>query len=117
MYDPDDEGTVLLKVPPKINARLIRRNTGEEFVINKERTKIGKKAAVVDICIQGNKTISREHCIITFEEGVFFLEDCHSLNHTYLNKTELEPEIPVRLETDSEIQMSDELFDFIIEEG
>ena len=35
----------------------------------------------------------------------------------YLNKTELEPEIPVRLETDSEIQMSDELFDFIIEEG
>ena len=89
----------------------------EEFVINKERTKIGKKAAVVDICIQGNKTISREHCIITFEEGVFFLEDCHSLNHTYLNKTELEPEIPVRLETDSEIQMSDELFDFIIEEG
>lgn len=117
LYDPDDEGTVLLKVPPKINARLIRRNTGEEFVINKERTKIGKKAAVVDICIQGNKTISREHCIITFEEGVFFLEDCHSLNHTYLNKTELEPEIPVRLETDSEIQMSDELFDFIIEEG
>lgn len=117
LYNPDDEGTVLLKVPPKINARLIRRSTGEEFVINKERNKIGKKAAVVDICLQGNKTISREHCIITFEEGEFFLEDCNSLNHTYLNKTQLEPETPVKLETDSEIQMSDELFDFIIEEG
>lgn len=117
LYDPDDEGTVLLKVPPKINARLIRRSTGEEFVINKERTKIGKKAAVVDICIQENKTISREHCTITFEEGEFFLEDCNSLNHTYLNKNQLEAEVPVKLETGSEIQMSDELFDFIIEEG
>ena len=54
---------------------------------------------------------------MTFEEGVFSWKTVDSLNHTYLNKTELEPEIPVRLETDSEIQMSDELFDFIIEEG
>lgn len=116
LHNPDDEGTVLLKVPPKIKARLIRRLTGEEFRIDKPQTKIGKKAAVVDIYIRGNNTISREHCVITFEDGEYFLEDSSSLNHTYLNKKELELGLPEKLETNSVIQMSDELFDFIIEE-
>lgn len=117
LHDPDNEATVLLKKTPPINARLIRCKTGEEFHINKEKTKIGKRAAVVDIYIRENKTISREHCMISFESGEYFLEDTNSLNHTYLNNRELEPGIPEKLENHSEIQMSDELFEFVIEEG
>lgn len=116
LQDPDNEKTVLLKKIPPINAWLIRKKTGEKFHITKTKTKIGKRAAVVDVYIRENKTISREHCMISFESGEYFLEDTESLNHTYLNSRELTPNVPEKLENHSEIQMSDELFEFVIEE-
>lgn len=115
LINEDDEGTVLLKTIPRVNAKLVRERTGETFpVVNKE-SMIGK-GSKADIHIRNNNTISREHCTISYDAGEYSLEDNKSLNYTYLNGKQLQPGEKAKLESGCEIQMSDEIFHFIIEE-
>lgn len=116
LKNPDDEGTVLLKTIPRINAKLVREKTGEVFPVINKVSSIGKQGSKVDIHIRNNNTISREHCIISYDAGEYFLEDNKSLNYTYVNGKQLQPGKKVKLESGYEIQMSDEIFHFIIEE-
>lgn len=116
LMNEDDEGTVLLKTIPRVNAKLVRERTGESFPVVNKVSMIGKQGSKVDIHIRNNNTISREHCIIYYDAGEYCLEDNKSLNYTYLNGKQLQPGKKVKLESGCEIQMSDEIFHFIIEE-
>lgn len=109
-----EEGTVLLKRTPVINAKLVRSQTKEEFSVNKADCRIGKKSAVVDICLRNNPTISREHCRIIYEEGDYYIEDCNSSNFTYLEGKRVMPGEKKKLSDCSKIQISDEEFHFYI---
>lgn len=115
LADSGAEGTVLLKTIPRINAKLLRERTGECFPVVNKVSKIGKQASKVDIVIRNNNTISREHCILSYDAGKYYLEDNGSLNYTYLNGKQLDPGEKVGLENGCEIQMSDEIFHFVIE--
>lgn len=112
LHDDGNEGTVLLKAPPRIHASIMRKRTQEIFFINTEAVVIGKRALDVDICIRENPTISRKHCMIRFHDDAFYLEDCDSMNGTYLDGEKVNSGEPVKLYEGCIIKMSDEEFLF-----
>lgn len=112
LRDDGDNETVLLKRTYKIHAELERERTQEVFPITVENCKIGKRALMTDICIRNNPTISREHCVIRFREGEYYIEDMNSSNYTYLNGIRVMPAHPEKLEQGDRIRLSDEEFIF-----
>ena len=98
LRDDGDSETVLLRQPQKISAKLIRINTQEVFSVTTENCKIGKRALMADICIRNNPTISREHCVIRFRDGDYYIEDMDSSNYTYLNGIRVMPGHPKKLQ-------------------
>lgn len=112
LRDDGDSETVLLRQPQKIAAKLIRINTQEVFSVTTENCKIGKRALMADICIRNNPTISREHCVIRFRDGDYYIEDMDSSNYTYLNGIRVMPGHPKKLQEEDRLRLSDEEFIF-----
>jgi hypothetical protein len=94
--------------------KLIRKNTGEEISINKQVFCIGKADQGVDYKITGNKSVSRRHAYITSINGVYYLMDNNSTNHTYLNGTQVYGKMEVAIPDNSIIRISNEEFLFRI---
>lgn len=65
-------------------AVLIDRRTGEEFNIRRYSTSIGREIGC-DVVLNVDKTISRQHALVQFREGKFFVQDLSSKNGTRLN--------------------------------
>ncbi len=108
----DDSPTILLT--PVIHAKLLRISTQQSYDITSAFCRIGKKKSDVDVWIDDNPTISREHCRITYENGKFYLEDSNSLNFTYLEEKRVMPGKRVELIDGSRLTLSDETFLFRI---
>ncbi len=67
---------------------------GEEFEL-RERLSIGR-APESDLVLDSKK-VSRDHAVLTFRDGRWFLEDRGSFNGTYLNGNRLQPGSPLPL--------------------
>ena len=93
-------------------AKLFRRSTGETFNINKPLFIIGKESARVDLCVTGNKTVSRVHAHIVNKNGVFYIIDQNSTNRSFVNGINVPANVEYRLRSGDEIRLSNELFDF-----
>lgn len=114
--DEDGEDrTVLLKPSFQIRAALYRVRTGETVKLNKNITVIGKSNKRVDMVIEENPTISRKHCTIYFDNGIYYLEDNGSSNGSWLDNKKLQPQEKVVLANESKIHLSNEDFIFYIE--
>lgn len=94
---------------------LVRRSTGEKFVINRNIFKLGKDAAYVDCLVDNNPAISRNHADIVRKKDGFYVRDKGSLNHTFVDGRKLEGEKLIKLESGSLLQLADEVFEFIEE--
>ncbi|MCD8039143.1 MAG: FHA domain-containing protein [Lachnospiraceae bacterium] len=93
---------------------LIRKRTGEKIVIDRNIFKLGKDAGYVDYFVDDNPTISRSHADIIRKSDAFYVKDKGSLNHTFVDGRKLEPEKAVKLEPGSLLQLSDEVFEFLL---
>ena len=96
---------------------IVRKKTGEVINITKPEFSIGKSKTKADYSIEDNAAISRVHCIIVQRDGVNYIKDNNSTNHTYLNGSELEPGKEVLLKNKTVIQMGDEEFTFLLRKG
>lgn len=99
---------------PKAVPYLIRVNTEERIMLGKAVFKIGKATRGVDYTVSGNGAISRQHAIITQKDGVCYIRDNKSTNHTYVNGKVLEDGVDEILTHDSMIKLGDEEFLFKI---
>lgn len=99
---------------PKAVPYLIRINTEERIMLNKAVFKLGKATRGVDYTVGGNGAISRQHAIITQKDGVCFIKDNKSTNHTYVNDKVVEDGVDEILTHDSIIRLGDEEFRFKI---
>ncbi|MCM1083472.1 MAG: FHA domain-containing protein [Clostridium sp.] len=97
---------------PKVNPYLVRVNTDERIMINKATFKIGKATRGVDYTISGNGAVSRQHAIITQKNGVYYIKDNKSTNHTYVNGKIIMEGVEEILTHDSVIKLGDEEFQF-----
>lgn len=112
LVNDGDEGTVLLNMSPALTGRLVRVQTQEQFRLNRRTCKVGKKSAVADVWLKNNPAFSREHCIISYTAGAYYLEDCNSTNFTLLEGKRVMPGEPVKLFDNCRIQLADEEFIF-----
>lgn len=99
---------------PKAMPYLIRVNTEERIMLSKVTFKIGKASRGVDYTVDGNGAISRQHAIITQKDGVCYIKDNKSTNHTYVNDKVVEDGVEEILTHDSRIRLGDEEFLFKI---
>ena len=95
----------------------VRKSTGEIINITKPEFIIGKSKTKADYAIENNSAISREHCIVIQRDGVNYIKDINSTNHTYVNGVELQPGKEVLLKHKTEVRLGDEEFTFLLRKG
>ncbi len=102
------------EVPKKIIRHFLRyEKDGQTISLQPGETRIGRSASKSDYVIPGNTGISRCHFIITTEEEGCYITDCHSLNKTFLNDTELPPDVRTGLKDGDRITVAGEQFLFL----
>lgn len=118
IYDDGDYPTGVLGGPlnnphdeEKMVGFLTRVRTGETVEINKDKFVVGKSANS-DFVITGNKYISRSHAIFLRKNNEFFIVDDESLNKTYVNTKEIEPNKEIQIFNNTKIKLSNEEFLF-----
>lgn len=112
----DNEKTVLLNA---LNSGLypsmpylIRKKNNEKINITSNLFRIGKETDYVDYVILDNSTISRAHADIVKINNEYFMQDNNSKNHSYVNEIMVSDGHTVKLEHNSEIKLSNEVFIF-----
>ena len=95
----------------------VRKSTGEIINITKPEFIIGKSKTKADYAIENNSAISREHCIVIQRDGVNYIKDNNSTNHTYVSGVELQPGKEVLLKHKTEVRLGDEEFTFLLRKG
>lgn len=84
---------------------LIKSDTNQHIRLNKKVSTIGKNE-ISDIVVNGNH-VSRNHAQIIFHNGIHYLQDCNSTNHTYLNGKMIQPGVKIKLENKDVITFAD----------
>ena len=84
--DYDATVTLSSKIP---TAYLVHQSTGTKLLIAKKSFILGSKEEGTDYQITGNPAVSRKHAAIVNENGIFFLQDLGSKNHSYVNDVQL----------------------------
>ncbi len=95
------------------NPHFQRVRTGEKIFFTKPEYTIGK-SETADYMIMDNPAVSRIHCVIVKKNGVSYIRDNASTNHTYVDGVELRPGDEVLLKHGSIIYMADEEFVFLL---
>ena len=111
LLDDDDDGsedTVFLKN----KAYLERTENGRKIPITKNGFIIGKERKKVDYCISGNKTVSRQHCLVNVIDGKYYIEDNDSANYTTVNGNRIKPYANAHIKDGDRIMLSDVEFIF-----
>ena len=111
------KGNLVGQLGTKPIPHLVRKSTGEIINITKPEFVVGKSKTRADYAIANNSAISREHCIIVQRDGVNYVKDNNSTNHTYVNGVELQPGKEVLLKHKTDIRMGDEEFTFLLRKG
>ena len=91
---------------------LLRAKTNETIELPQGEFKLGRSNVQSDYVISGNSGIGRLHAMIIVKENQCFVVDNSSINRTYLNSQELEPQKEYLLENGDSIRLMNEKFTF-----
>lgn len=86
---PDNGGSPPNATQPELVFSAMNAPVKLEYRINQPEFLIGKNASSVDGVINFNKTISRVHCKIIYQNGAYFIVDLGSANGTFINKSRI----------------------------
>lgn len=89
---------------------LLRAKTNETIELPQGEFKLGRSNAQSDYVISGNSGIGRLHAKIIVRDNQCFVLDNSSMNKTYLNSQELEPQKEYLLENGDSIRLMNEKF-------
>ena len=106
-YRIDDAGELVPLEPDEVTARgpalVIRAGggrVGESFAVDRERMSIGRRPEA-EVFLD-DVTVSRDHALLIRRGEQWHLDDCGSLNGTYVNRSRIESQ---RLEEGDEVQI------------
>ena len=74
--------------------------------------RIGKERSYVDYFIGDNTAISRSHANIITRDGVYFIVDTNSTNHTFVNGTMIQSNVETTITHGDTIRLANEDFEF-----
>lgn len=95
----------LLRLQVKSSGQIYECSLAEPLIIGRDE----KSCSIV---ISGNKSISRQHCRLYKQNGVCYIQDLESYNHTYVNDEEISE--PVSLCVGDVVRLG--LMEFIVVE-
>lgn len=116
-----ENGTTLLSGGPVINqpqgvtmngGTLIRKKTGDNIILCKPVTTIGKDSLHVDYCIRDNSAVSRIHAAFTVNDQGVYVEDKNSTNGTFINGVKLNANEAKILNKGDIIRIANEEFEY-----
>ncbi len=93
-------------------AWLVRTKTNETIPLKLGKTKLGRSNTMADYAIVGNSAIGRFHAYVENTGSECRVVDNNSMNKTFLNAKELEPEKEYLLEDGDAIRLANEKFTF-----
>lgn len=110
------KNATITKSVKKGDLRIVAMNspTRVEIEVNKNNFVIGKNQAAVDGVISFNKMISRVHCRISEENGIYMVTDLQSANGTYVNDARLQPNQPYTIKHGDVIRLANSDFQVVI---
>lgn len=116
-FDDDDSDvtstTVLTNTGRgKTGPVIVRTRTGERIKIDKPIFCIGKSTQGVDYQVMDNNSVSRRHAYIINVNGVYYLRDNKSTNHTYLGGRIINSGTDMMLIDGSKFKLANEEFTF-----
>ena len=85
-----------------------------EIVVDKDEFVIGKSEAQVDGFISFNKAVSRRHCKICRRGNQYTISDLGSTNGTFVNRRQLQPDLPCPLHHGDVVQLANSDFKIVI---
>ena len=91
---------------------LIREKNNAQISINKPVFCIGKSRAQTDYCIEDNPAVSRLHARIISRNGVYYVVDLQSTNHTTVRQSKIAPNEEVQLNHGDQVIFANEHFEF-----
>ncbi len=106
---PEKGGTVDYGTP-----YLLRTKTNEYLILNKPVLSVGKDEKYADYKINGNNLVSRRHAEIISRDGVYYVKDLNSTNHTYVDEQMIPYNVEVSIHNGTKIKFADEEFVFYI---
>ena len=118
VLDDDDFGTTVLSYDEPeepVYPILLQVRTEDEFVIDIDLFRMGKKEGECDCAIPDNKYISKHHADIITRLDRYYIIDRGSTNKTFVDGKKIEPETEVELFHGTSIRLANEDFIFNIE--
>lgn len=112
---PRPTNPVTQEKPIVYSYKIVRKKTGESYILFDQICKIGKSAEMADIVITDNGTLSRCHAMLEKTAEGVLLSDCSSKNGTRFGGEKLEPGKKVLLKSGDSFMLSNELWTFIRE--
>lgn len=97
------------------NLRMVALNapTPYEMNIDRDEIVIGKKVDFVDEVVSFNKMISRRHCKVIRNNGLYYIMDVGSVNGTFVNNVKLLPNQLYQINKGDLIQLADSRFQIV----
>lgn len=110
------ETTVLSAIQDQavLKPYLIRSRNNEKIMLDKPVYRIGKEKSYVDYFVSDNTAVSRSHANIINRDGVFYVMDTNSTNHTYVNGVMIQSNLETKLEQGTKIRLANEEFVFYL---
>lgn len=94
---------------------MIRINNNERILITSENFRTGRQRDLVDYCITDNDAIGRYHATIVKKNGMYYVIDENSTNHTYVNGKMIPVEAETPIKQGDIIRLANEDFEFRIQ--
>lgn len=82
---------------------LLRGDNHDEYLLNDDEITIGRKGTWAI----NYPLLSREHCVLRFDDGQYFVRDAHSRNGTFVNEEQLNGEQWVALVAGDLLRLAD----------
>lgn len=110
----EEKNTQLISSPSIAPRMILKRiQTDEKIIVSTDVFTIGKSEYGNEYTIYGNRTISRNHCMIRRKGEQFSIEDLESSNGTFINQHLIEPHKEMWVQNGDTITLGNE--DFIVE--
>lgn len=75
---------------------LVNQGTGKDILLTDFPIHIGNKSGDAE-CVIDNVMVSRNHAILSWECGIYYVEDNDSTNGTYVNGSKIPPYQPIQI--------------------
>lgn len=110
----EDEGTTILQ--NEVRFFITRLSNNEKIEINKDSFFVGSSAKN-DYTVRGNTAISRRHCeFIKDNLDDMYIIDLNSTNGTFINGVRIQKNEKMKINSNDQIKIADELYTFNKEE-